>query len=63
MAEGRRLYRGKQLGEVRKSFPQGKWSARFQFERQGARSTFDGPVRARRYDAEIDRKFVAAAMG
>ncbi len=61
-ASGRNASSGKQRGQVCKRF-QGKWVARFQFKWQGERSTFDGPVRARQDDAEIDRKFVVAAMG
>ena len=42
---------------------QKKWSARFEFKRQGTGSTtLDGPARVVWADAEADRQFVAAAM-
>ena len=52
----------RKCGRVRRAFPGKGWSACFQFQLQGKRSSLDAPVRIRRADAEKDRRFVAASM-
>ena len=40
----------------------GKWTARSQFQRRGARLTVSGPKRHRKADAEADRRCMVAAV-
>ncbi len=52
----------RQVGQVRKSFPNPGWLARFRFRVDGKTCTFHGPPRADKEDAEADRRAVAASM-
>ena len=53
---------GRQLGRVKKFVDNKQWSARFQFNRGGERTSMYGPLRASRDLAEQDRERIAAAM-
>ena len=53
---------GRCVGQVRKGVGQNKWSARFQFEVRGKRTTIDAPLCLRRADAERDRKLVVDGL-
>ena len=52
----------RQVGQVRKSFPNPGWLARFQFRVDGKMCAFHGPPRAGKDEAEADRRAVAASM-
>ena len=52
----------RRVGHVRKSLDKRHWSARFQFQKQGKRLFFEGPLRSSKNDAEADRKAVAAVI-
>ena len=51
------------VGEVRKTFPNPGWLARFQFRVDGKICAFHGPPRAGKEEAEADRRAVASCMG
>jgi hypothetical protein len=52
----------RQVGQVRKCFPNSGWLARFQFQVDGKMSALHGPSRAGKDEAEADRRAVAASM-
>ena len=52
----------RQVGQVRKCFPNSGWLARFQFWVDGKKCAFHGPSRAGKDEAEADRRAVAASM-
>ncbi len=52
----------RQVGQVRKSFPNPGWLARFQFRVEGKKCALHGPSRAGKDEAEADRRAVAASM-
>ena len=51
------------VGEVRKTFPNSGWLARFRFRVDGKTCAFHGPPRAGKEEAEADRRAVASCMG
>jgi hypothetical protein len=52
----------RQLGTVRKNWPNPGWLVRFKFKVDGESCVFHGPPRAGRDEAESDRRAVAASM-
>jgi hypothetical protein len=52
----------RQVGQVRKCFPNSGWLARFQFRVDEKMSVLHGPSRASKDEAEADRRAVAASM-
>jgi hypothetical protein len=52
----------RQVGQVRKCFPNSGWLARFQFWVDEKKCAFHGPSRASKDEAEADRRAVAASM-
>jgi len=52
----------RQVGQVRKCFPNSGWLARFQFRVDEKMSALHGPSRASKDEAEADRRAVAASM-
>ena len=52
----------RQLGQVHKHFPKPGWLVRFRFKVDGKLCVFHGPPRARKDEAEADRRAVAASI-